>query len=66
MRLVGGADYRVVLPGAFLGGAAFLVLCDIAARVALRPVELPIGVLTACLGGPFFLYLLLRRSIANE
>ena len=66
VRLVGGADYRVVLPGAFLGGAGFLVLCDIAARVALRPVELPIGILTACLGGPFFLYLLLRRSIANE
>lgn len=61
LRLVGGADARVVLPATLLGGAGFLVLCDTVARSLLSPVELPIGVLTACLGGPFFLVLLLRR-----
>jgi iron complex transport system permease protein len=67
VRLIGGVDYRVVLPGALLGGAGFLVVCDLAARIAIRPVELPIGILTACLGGPFFLFLLLRRgAVAGE
>lgn len=62
LRLLGGADARVVMPATLLAGAAFLVLCDTVARSLLAPVELPIGVLTACLGGPFFLVLLLRRS----
>lgn len=66
VRLMGGVDYRVVLPGALLGGAGFLVVCDILARVVIRPVELPIGILTACLGGPFFLFLLLRRGFARD
>ncbi len=61
LRLLGGSDYRVLLPASLLGGGAFLVLCDAAARTLLAPVELPIGVLTACLGGPFFLALLLGR-----
>lgn len=61
LRLFGGADARVVLPATLLAGAGFLVLCDTVARSLLSPVELPIGVLTACLGGPFFLALLLRR-----
>lgn len=63
VRLMGGVDYRVVLPGALIGGAGFLVLCDVLSRWLLRPVELPIGILTACLGGPFFLALLLRREV---
>lgn len=63
VRLLGGADSRVVLPATFLGGAAFLIACDTAARTLLAPVELPIGVVTACLGGPFFLGLLLRRRV---
>ncbi len=66
VRLVGGVDYRVVLPGALLGGAGFLVACDVLARILIRPVELPIGILTACLGGPFFLFLLLRRGFARD
>lgn len=61
VRLLGGSDSRVVLPAAFLGGGAFLVACDVVARTLLAPVELPIGVVTACLGGPFFLALLLGR-----
>ena len=44
-----------------LGGGAFLALCDAGARVVMAPAELPVGVLTALLGGPFFLWLLLLR-----
>lgn len=61
VRLLGGGDHRVLLPGATLAGAAFLILCDAASRTLIAPAELPIGVLTACLGGPFFLALLLRQ-----
>ncbi len=62
VRRVGGADYRVILPTVAVAGGAFLVLCDTVARTVLAPVQLPIGVLTACIGGPFFLLLLLRRG----
>ena len=62
LRLVVGADYRLVLPASALGGAAFLIGCDVVARTALAPLQIPIGVITAMLGGPFFLWLLLRRS----
>ncbi len=61
VRLMFGVGNRIVLPLAALGGAAFLVLADIAARVALAPAELPIGVVTAFTGAPFFA-LVLRRS----
>jgi iron complex transport system permease protein len=61
VRLIVGADHRLVLPGAALFGAAFLIACDLIARTALAPVELPVGIVTAILGGPFFLWLLLRR-----
>jgi len=60
-RRVVGADHRVLLPGAALLGGAFLVVCDTVARTVLAPLELPVGVLTAFLGGPFFLWILLRR-----
>jgi iron complex transport system permease protein len=53
------------LPTSFLGGAAFLVLADTLARVLTAPNELPVGVVTALVGGPFFL-LLLRRRGANH
>ena len=62
VRLVAGTSYRSVLPLSFLAGGAFLVLADIVARTALSPAELPIGVVTAALGGPFFLLLLHRRA----
>jgi iron complex transport system permease protein len=62
LRLLLGADHRLLLPASFLGGAAFLVWADTVARTALAPVELPVGVVTALAGGPFFLYLL-RRSL---
>lgn len=62
LRLVLGPNHRTLLPAAALGGAAFLVLADLGARVALAPIELPVGVVTALLGGPFFLYLLQRNK----
>jgi iron complex transport system permease protein len=61
VRLLFGQDVRVLLPASFLMGAAFLVLADTLARVAIAPAELPVGALTALLGGPVFL-LLLRRQ----
>jgi len=57
-RLVLGSDYRYLFPGAALFGAALVVLCDIIARVVFDPVEIPVGIIMAVLGGPFFLYLL--------
>jgi iron complex transport system permease protein len=59
-RLV-GADHRLVLPASTFFGAAFLILCDAVARTVLAPLELPVGIITALIGGPFFLWLLLRR-----
>ncbi|MFH1113868.1 MAG: iron ABC transporter permease [Pseudomonadota bacterium] len=61
MRLLFGPDNRVLLPAALLGGAAFLAAADCIARVVAYPVELPVGVITALTGAPFFLYLLVRR-----
>ncbi|MEW5982726.1 MAG: iron ABC transporter permease [Acidobacteriota bacterium] len=62
VRLLVGADHRVVLPSAALFGAAFLVVCDLVARVLLAPLELPVGIITAVIGGPFFLWLLIRQK----
>ena len=60
VRLLVGADHRVVLPASALFGAAFLVACDLVARTIMAPMELPVGVVTALVGGPFFLWLLIR------
>ena len=62
VRLMVGVDHRIVLPAAALFGAAFLVVCDLGARTLLAPVEIPVGVLTAMIGGPFFLWLLVRKG----
>ena len=62
VRLLVGADHRIVLPASALFGAAFLVGCDLAARTLFAPVEIPVGVVTAMLGGPFFLWLLVRKG----
>jgi iron complex transport system permease protein len=59
-RLV-GSDHRLVLPAAALFGASFLVVCDLVGRTIVAPVEMPVGIVTAILGGPFFLWLLFRR-----
>lgn len=62
VRLVIGSDHRRLLIVSALSGAIFLVLVDIACRFAARPEELPLGVVTAVLGGPYFLYLLRTRG----
>ena len=62
VRLIVGADHRLVLPASACFGAAFLVACDVVARTVLSPLELPVGVVTAMIGGPFFLWLLIRRT----
>lgn len=62
LRLVMGADHRLLLPACALLGAAGLLAADTIARIVVSPAELPIGILTALLGGPFFLYLLTRRG----
>jgi iron complex transport system permease protein len=61
VRLLVGPDHRLVLPASALFGAAFLVACDLVARTILAPVELPVGIITALIGGPFFLWLLIRK-----
>jgi iron complex transport system permease protein len=63
VRLLVGPDHRLVLPAAALFGASFLVVCDLIARTVLAPVELPVGIITAIIGGPFFLWLLFRRVL---
>ena len=62
VRLVVGSDHRIVLPAAALFGAAFTVLCDLGARIIMAPLELPVGIITALIGGPFFLWLLVKKS----
>ena len=58
VRLVLGPDHRLLVPASLLGGATVLVLADLVARTVLAPVEIPVGVVTALLGGPFFIWLL--------
>ncbi|MGZ5354630.1 MAG: FecCD family ABC transporter permease [Actinomycetota bacterium] len=62
LRLVIGADHRRLLPASVLGGATLLILADLVARTVIAPSELPVGVVTALLGGPFFLFLLRRQG----
>jgi iron complex transport system permease protein len=61
VRLLVGSDHRLVLPASTFFGAAFLVACDAVARIVLAPIELPVGIVTAVIGGPFFLWLLVRK-----
>lgn len=60
-RLAIGADHRWLAPATVLFGGSFLVVCDTIARTIIAPTELPVGILTSLLGGPFFLWLLLTR-----
>lgn len=61
IRLILGPDHRLLLPASALAGGTFLIWADAAARIAMRPAELPLGVITALVGAPFFLYLLRTR-----
>lgn len=62
VRLVAGADNRIVVPGSMLCGAILTVLADLAARIVVIPAELPVGLVMGAVGGPFFLWLLLRTQ----
>ena len=66
VRLTAGASYRIVLPVSMIGGAAFLVLADVLARTVQSPDEVPIGVITALAGAPFFLFILHSRKARQE
>jgi iron complex transport system permease protein len=62
MRMLLGPDHRLLIPASALGGAVFLIAADTVARTILSPSELPVGVITAFLGAPFFIYLLKQRG----
>jgi iron complex transport system permease protein len=64
VRLIWGADHRFLLPLAVFTGAIFMILTDLVSRTVMAPTEIPIGVITAICGAPFFLYLLRRRKKA--
>lgn len=65
IRLVGGTSYRVIMPLSLLIGGAFLVVADVIARTVLSPAEVPIGVVTAMFGAPFFLVVLRTRQVVG-
>jgi iron complex transport system permease protein len=56
-----GADHRLLVPASFCVGGGFLAICDTIARTVMAPAEVPVGVITAMLGGPFFIWLLRSR-----
>ena len=62
MRLVFGSDHRLLMPAAALFGASFLVVADTLARTVLMPAELPVGVITALCGAPYFIFLMRRKG----
>ncbi|MCI5197674.1 MAG: iron ABC transporter permease, partial [Candidatus Electrothrix sp. AW5] len=62
VRLITGGDHQRLLPLAVLSGAVFLVWVDLAARLVIQPVELPLTIVTAFIGTPFFLWLLRRKE----
>jgi iron complex transport system permease protein len=66
VRLTAGPSYRIVLPVSMVGGAAFLVLADVVARTVQAPAEVPIGVITAVAGAPFFLFVLRSRRARQD
>jgi iron complex transport system permease protein len=62
LRMISGPDHRTLVPGSFFLGAGFLVLCDTAARTLLAPTEIPVGAITALIGGPAFILLLKSKQ----
>jgi len=62
VRRLSGFDHRVVLPASFLLGGSFLTICDLIARTVVAPTEMPVGIITAMIGGPVFLRILLKRG----
>ena len=64
VRLFVGPDLRILIPTSMLFGASFLIICDTFSRTLLAPTEIPVGIITAMLGGPFFIWLLKRKRPA--
>ena len=62
VRRLTGVDHRVVLPASFCLGGSFLTLCDLIARTVVSPTEMPVGIITAIVGGPVFLKILLKKN----
>jgi len=65
IRLVWGGDYRHLIPLSMLGGASMLLLADVLARSVIAPQEIPVGIVTALVGAPFFLWILKRAKAQN-
>jgi len=66
IRLLFGADHKLLIPASALLGAALLLLADTIARTLVAPSELPVGVLTSLVGGPFFLWLLIKQNSSGN
>ena len=62
MRMILGPDHRILLPASALGGAMFLVICDLLGRIVMPPAEIRVGIMTALIGTPYFLYLLKKMQ----
>ena len=62
MRRVVGGEHRRLMPVSMLGGALLTTVCDLFARTLFAPYEIPVGILLSLMGGPFFLWLLMRRG----
>ena len=62
IRMVIGPSHRYLIPASMLGGAIFLIVADLIARLLIRPAELQIGIITALFGAPFFIYLIILNK----
>jgi len=62
MRLIVGPDHRILIPSSVMAGAMFLTLADTFSRIIIQPTEVPVGIITALIGAPFFIYLLSRKK----
>jgi len=62
IRLLIGPTHRYLIPTSLIGGALFLTLADLIARLVIRPAEIQIGIITAFLGAPYFIFLILRQK----
>jgi iron complex transport system permease protein len=68
-RMIIGSDYRYLFPASALLGASIMMICDTIARTIVEPIELPVGIIMAALGAPFFLYLLrggFKKHVKNK
>ena len=63
MRIILGPDHRLLLPASVIAGGIFLVVADAIARTVIAPTEIPVGIITALVGAPFFFYVLRRRKV---